>query len=107
MAKPAEYPLLGSIRPISDLRTHLPEIESEAKEGPVVLNRNGKPSLIVSDYESYQLQKRLEQEARLIREAEIWDRASGSKGYSLSQVKQFLAQDRDLLEEMGLSKKDA
>ena len=107
MPMPAKLPSMGSIRPISDLRTHLPEIEEEAKAASVVLNRNGKPALIVTDYELYQQQEQLEREARLLREAEIWDRASGSKSYSLNQVKHFLAQDHALLDEMGLSKKDA
>ena len=42
---------IPDIRPISDLRTKLGEIEASAREsgGPVVLVRNGTPSLVVFD----------------------------------------------------------
>jgi len=46
---------IPEMRPISDLRTHLSEIEQIAKQTgePVVLTRNGAASLVVLDSEEY------------------------------------------------------
>ena len=60
-------------RPISDLRTHLPEIEALAKETaePVVLTRNGKPALVVLDSEAYNERILRDRHVAKLREAEI------------------------------------
>ena len=70
MALPAMIP---ETRPISDLRTRLPEIEEIAKETgePVVLVRNGKPTLLVMDCEAYNQNVQRERHIRKLREAEI------------------------------------
>lgn len=64
---------LPDVRPISDLRTHLPEIEESARETgePIVLTRNGASSLIVMDAAAYNEQKQHERAVRKLREAEI------------------------------------
>lgn len=64
---------LPAIRPISDLRTHLGEIEETARETgePVILTRNGSPSLVVMDSESFDEHVRHERAVRALREAEI------------------------------------
>ena len=61
---------LPSIRPISDLRTKLPEIEAVARETgePVVMTKNGVPSLVIMDSGAYE--ERLVR-VRKLREAEI------------------------------------
>lgn len=91
-----------NIRPVSELRTKLSEIRECAKKAPVVLSHNGKAELIIQDYESYQAQQEQLRDERLLREAEIWDRACGNKRYSLEEVKKSLAQDLKLAQEMGL-----
>ena len=64
---------IPDIRPISDLRTKLGEIEASAREsgGPVVLVRNGTPSLVVFDSEAYNRRVEEERHVRKLREAEI------------------------------------
>ena len=59
--------------PISDLRTRLPEIEALAKETgePVVLTRNGAPSLMLIDCQAYNQSIQRERHIRKLREAEI------------------------------------
>lgn len=80
------------IRPISDLRTHLTEIESIAKETkePVVLTRNGSPSLVVMDSDAYNEQVQMERHIRKLREAEI-DYKYNKKMYTLEESKEHLA----------------
>lgn len=60
-------------RPISDLRTHLAEIERIAKETgePIVLTRNGTHTLVVQDSEAYNQRIQRERHIRKLREAEI------------------------------------
>lgn len=59
--------------PISDLRTRLPEIEALAKEigEPIVLTRNGAPSLMLIDCQAYNQSIQRERHIRKLREAEI------------------------------------
>ena len=70
MPLPAEIP---SAYPISDLRTKLNDIETEAHESkrPIVLTRNGASSLVVMSSEAYNDQLRHERAVRKLREAEI------------------------------------
>ena len=70
MPLPAEIP---SAYPISDLRTKLNDIETEAHESkrPIVLTRNGASSLVVMSSEAYNEQLRHERAVRKLREAEI------------------------------------
>lgn len=60
-------------RPISDLRTHLNEIEDEAQKSgePIVLTRNGTPSLVVMNSDAYNEHIVRERHERMLREAEI------------------------------------
>ena len=70
MPLPAEIP---ETRSISDLRTHLSEIEATAKETgePIVLVRNGAPTLLVMDCQAYNRARQQERHLRKLREAEI------------------------------------
>ena len=70
MPLPAEIP---ETRSISDLRTHLSEIEATAKETgePIVLVRNGTPTLLVMDCKAYNRARQQERHLRKLREAEI------------------------------------
>jgi len=67
---------LPDIRPISDLRTKLGEIEATARESgePIVLVRNGTPSLVVMDSDAFNRRLVEERHARKLREAEIEER---------------------------------
>ena len=64
---------LPQIRPISDLRTRLNDIESLARETrePIIMTKNGAASLVVIDSEAYDEQLRHERAVRMLREAEI------------------------------------
>lgn len=64
---------LPQIRPISDLRTKLNEIEVNARESgrPVVLTRNGAATLVVLGSEAFDEHLRHERAVRKLREAEI------------------------------------
>ncbi len=70
MALPAALP---TIRPISDLRTRLNDIEALAKETrePIIMTKNGSPSLVVLDSEAYNDLLHHERAVRKLREAEI------------------------------------
>lgn len=65
--------LIPETRPISDLRTHLSEIEAAAKDSaePIVLTRNGKPALVVIDSQAYNERIQRERHIAKLREAEI------------------------------------
>ena len=65
--------MIPETRPISDLRTHLADIERTAKETgePIVLTRNGTHTLIVQDSEAYNQRIQRERHIRKLREAEI------------------------------------
>ena len=65
--------MIPETRPISDLRTHLPEIEAAVKETgePIVLVRNGAPTLVVMDCRAYNESIQRERHIRKLREAEI------------------------------------
>ena len=69
---PALQPLPNT-RPISDLRTHLTDIEEEARDTkqPIVLTRNGSPSLVVMDCEAYNERIQRERHLAKLREAQI------------------------------------
>ena len=64
---------LPEVRPISDLRTRLSEIETYVHETqqPLVLTRNGKSSLVILDSEVYDEQLRTQRALLKLREAEI------------------------------------
>lgn len=70
MPMPAMIP---ETRPISDLRTHLADIERIAKETgePIVLTRNGTHTLIVQDSHAFNQRLQEERHIRKLREAEI------------------------------------
>ena len=67
------HAMIPETRSISDLRTHLPEIEAVAKETgePIVLVRNGAPTLVVMDCKAYNESIQRERHIRKLREAEI------------------------------------
>ena len=90
-----ETPGAFQVRPISDLRTRLNEIEESAQAGAqIVMNRNGKPVLLVQDYQTAMRERELERHRQKIREAEIWDRAVGGVRVSLQDVVAALESDR-------------
>lgn len=64
---------LPQIRPISDLRTRLNDIESLARETqePIIMTKNGTASLIVIDSNAYDEHLQHERAVRKLREAEI------------------------------------
>ena len=76
-------------RPVSDLRTHLPEIEEavRATGEPIVLTRNGRPTLLVFDCNAYNEQVQRARQIRKLREAEIEERYR-SDTYTLEQSKE-------------------
>lgn len=91
------------IRPISDLRTRLPEIERAVANGSsVVMNRNGKPVLLVQSFEAVMREREEERHRQKIREAEIWDRACGSARTSLADVQALLKSDLAEFKAAGL-----
>lgn len=70
MNMPAALP---QVRPISDLRTRLPEIESRAKATgePIIMTKNGTAALVVMDSETFDEHLAHERAVRKLREAEI------------------------------------
>ena len=64
---------LPQIRPISDLRTRLNEIENLARETrePIIMTKNGAASLVVIDSAAYDEHLQHERAVRKLREAEI------------------------------------
>ncbi|BAK45178.1 type II toxin-antitoxin system prevent-host-death family antitoxin [Eggerthella sp. YY7918] len=64
---------LPQIRPISDLRTRLNEIENLARETqePIIMTKNGTASLVVIDSDAYNDHLQHERAVRKLREAEI------------------------------------
>lgn len=65
--------MIPETRPISDLRTHLSEIEQLAKETgePIVLTRNGTHTLVIQDSQAYNQRIQNERHTFKLREAEI------------------------------------
>jgi len=86
---------LPETRPISDLRTKLNEIEEHAQANgePIVLTRNGKPSLVVMASDAYDARVADERFAAKLREAEI-EAKYRQKTYSLEDSKSRIAQIR-------------
>ncbi len=64
---------IPAIRPISDLRTNLNSVCSEAHESrqPIFMTKNGKASLVVMDCDAYEQQQQHERYVLRLREAEI------------------------------------
>ena len=64
---------LPQIRPISDLRTRLNDMEALARETrePIIMTKNGAASLVVIDSKAYDEHLRHERAVRKLREAEI------------------------------------
>jgi PHD/YefM family antitoxin component YafN of YafNO toxin-antitoxin module len=85
-------------RPISDLRTRLPEIEQAARESgePIVLTRNGLPSLVVFDSDAYNERIQAERHVRKLREAEI-EAKYRTDSHSLSSSKARIQEIRSML----------
>ncbi|MEG0375974.1 MAG: type II toxin-antitoxin system Phd/YefM family antitoxin [Raoultibacter sp.] len=79
---------LPIIRPISDLRTKLNDVEIEAKETgePIIMTKNGVASLIVIDSAAYERRLQDDRVYLKLREAEIEAQYS-SETYTLDQVK--------------------
>lgn len=96
MSLPAMIP---ETRPISDLRTHLPEIEETARETgePIVLTRNGAPALVVIDCQAYNRAMQRERHIRKLREAEI-EANYVAKTVSLDESKARMKQVAETLE---------
>ena len=86
---------LPRIRPVSDLRTKLNEIEQDARETgcPVVLTKNGSAALVVMDSVAFDEHIRHERAVRKLREAEIeakYQKGSYSHEDVRSRVQQLL-----------------
>lgn len=90
---------IPTTRPVSDLRTHLPEIEQTTRETgePIILTRNGRPSLLVFDFDSYNNQATIERHVRKLREAEI-EQKYRSDTYSIEQSKERMRAIRRMVE---------
>ena len=69
---------IPDIRPISDLRTHLADIEQAAKDSgePIILTRNGSPSLVLIDSAAYDAQLQHQRAVLKLREAELEEHRS-------------------------------
>ena len=91
--------MIPETRSISDLRTHLPEIEAAAKETgePIVLVRNGAPALVVMDCKAYNESIQRERHIRKLREAEI-EAKYVDKTFSMTESKERIAAIADALE---------
>lgn len=69
-------PILGNIRPITDLRTHqreVCELATETRE-PVVLTKNGAAAYLLFDSKAYEARERERRVQMALREAEIEER---------------------------------
>lgn len=88
-------------RPISDLRTHLNEIEEIAEQTwqPIVLTRNGKPKLVVMDSQAYNERIQHERIVLKLREAEIEEKYV-KRTISLDSVKSRAQQIIDAAEKI-------
>lgn len=84
---------LPCVRPVSELRTNLPEIEAMAQETgePIILTKNGAAKLVVMDNEAFNEHLQHERAVRKLREAEIEARYTSEKPLSLDQVKERVA----------------
>jgi len=84
---------IPQMRPISDLRTHLNDIETYTRETgePVVLTRNGTAALIVMDSNAYNENIARQRHIAKLREAEIEARYR-SQTLSLEESKQHMAE---------------
>ena len=84
---------LPCVRPVSELRTHLPEIEAIAQETgePIILTKNGAAKLVVMDNEAFNEHLQHERAVRKLREAEIEARYTKEKPLSLDEVKERIS----------------
>ena len=84
---------LPHVRPVSELRTHLPEIEQLAQETgePIILTKNGAAKLVVMDNDAFNEHLQHERAVRKLREAEIEARYTKEKPLSLDAVKERVA----------------
>ena len=92
---PALNPVPAS-RPISDLRTRLADIETQARESgqPIVLTRNGAASLVVMDSDAYNAAIERTRHIQKLREAEI-EAKYKKETLSLEDVKARMARVMD------------
>lgn len=84
---------LPCVRPVSELRTNLPEIESIAAETgePIILTKNGTAKLVVMDNEAFNEHLQHERAVRKLREAEIEAAYTHEKPTTLADVKERMA----------------
>ena len=92
--------LLPVIRPITDLRTHMNEVCSQATEtgDPVVLTKNGKAAYVLMDVDAYEESVQDNRVYLALREAEIEEKYHPE---SLSQ-EEADQRTRELLDRMGI-----
>lgn len=90
--------MIPETRPISDLRTHLADIERIAKETgePIVLTRNGADALVVQDSQAYNQRIQRERHIRKLREAEI-EAKYATESYSLAESRARIAEIAQLI----------
>ena len=86
-------------RPISDLRTHLSDIEdyAHATGEPIVLTRNGVASLVVMDSAAYNEAIARQRHIAKLREAEI-EAKYRSETFSLQESRAHMAELAKLVE---------
>ena len=91
--------MIPETRPISDLRTRLPEIERIAKETgePIVLTRNGTHTLVIQDSQAYNERIQRERHIRKLREAEIEARYH-AETCTIAQSRKRIAEIERLIE---------
>ena len=93
---------LPQIRPISDLRTRLNDIENLARESrePIIMTKNGTASLIVIDSDAYGEHLHHERAVRKLREAEIEEKYRPA-AVSYDEVKARVDQLIEAAEHLG------
>ena len=93
---------LPQIRPISDLRTRLNDIENLARESrePIIMTKNGTASLIVIDSDAYDEHLHHERAVRKLREAEIEEKDRPA-AVSYDEVKARVDQLIEAAEHLG------
>lgn len=91
--------MIPETRPISDLRTHLSDIERIAKETgePIVLTRNGTHTLIIQDSQAFNQRLQEERHIRKLREAEI-EAKYRTESMSIAQSRERIAEIERLVQ---------
>ena len=68
-----------NIRPVTDLRNHYSDVESDVQKGPVFLTKNGVGSLVVMSMECYEQNRYASMVYDKLREAELQAASSSER----------------------------